>query len=69
MEGSYESLFRISCGFLKKEKKSYIIGIILLLFVALLQLIPPKIIGFVADDIGSNRLTWGKWVYGFLPLL
>lgn len=55
--------------FFKKEKKSYMIGIILLLFVALLQLIPPKIIGFVADDIGSNRLTWGKmgiWVFALI---
>jgi len=60
--------------FFKKEKKSYILGIILLLFVALLQLIPPKIIGFVADDIVSNRLTWGKlgiWIFALIiiPLL
>jgi len=55
--------------FFKKEKKSYILGIILLLFVALLQLIPPKIIGFVADDIVSNRLTWGKlgiWIFALI---
>lgn len=46
--------------FFKQEKKSYITGIILLLFVALLQLLPPKIIGITADEIGNHTLTWGK---------
>lgn len=43
--------------FFKKEKKSYIIGIIMLLFVAILQLIPPRIIGIVVDQINNDSLT------------
>lgn len=43
--------------FFKQEKKAYIIGIILLLFVALLQLIPPKIVGILADEIKQGTLT------------
>lgn len=43
--------------FFKKEKKAYIIGIIMLLFVAILQLIPPRIIGIVVDQINNDSLT------------
>ncbi|MEH7116872.1 ABC transporter transmembrane domain-containing protein [Neobacillus vireti] len=43
--------------FFKQEKKAYISGILVLLFVAILQLIPPKVIGFIADDIHDGTLT------------
>ena len=43
--------------FFKQEKKSYLSGIVLLVIVSLLQLIPPKIIGMVVDQIGSDSLT------------
>ncbi|MFB6468906.1 ABC transporter transmembrane domain-containing protein [Cytobacillus sp. Hz8] len=51
--------------YFKQEKKAYINGIILLLFVALLQLIPPKVIGIVVDEIKNHSLTSGdlwKWM-------
>jgi ATP-binding cassette, subfamily B, multidrug efflux pump len=51
--------------FFKQERKAYLTGIILLLFVALLQLVPPKVIGFLADDMKNGTLTGGiltKWV-------
>jgi ATP-binding cassette, subfamily B, multidrug efflux pump len=51
--------------FFKQEKKAYLTGIILLLFVALLQLIPPKIVGFLADQMKDGTLTSRslmKWV-------
>ncbi|WP_277585181.1 ABC transporter ATP-binding protein [Psychrobacillus antarcticus] len=43
--------------FFKQRKKQYLIGILMLLFVAFLQLLPPKIIGYVVDEISQNTLT------------
>ncbi|MGD7021239.1 ABC transporter transmembrane domain-containing protein [Rossellomorea vietnamensis] len=43
--------------FFKQEKKSYLTGISVLLLVALLQLVPPKVIGIVVDSIKQNELT------------
>lgn len=43
--------------FFKQEKKAYLTGIILLLFVAFLQLIPPKVIGIFVDHIKNDTLT------------
>ncbi|MFD3445634.1 ABC transporter transmembrane domain-containing protein [Microbacteriaceae bacterium 4G12] len=51
--------------FFKQEKRAYISGIFLLLAVALLQLIPPKVLGIVVDEISGNQLTLqslGKWI-------
>jgi ATP-binding cassette, subfamily B, multidrug efflux pump len=45
--------------FFKQEKKAYISGIVILLFVALLQLVPPKVIGIIADHINNGTLTKG----------
>ncbi|MDW0109491.1 ABC transporter ATP-binding protein [Sporosarcina aquimarina] len=43
--------------FFKQRKKQYIIGIVTLIFVALLQVLPPKIIGYIVDDVTSGSLT------------
>lgn len=43
--------------FFKQRKKQYLIGILMLLFVAFLQLLPPKIIGYVVDEISQRTLT------------
>lgn len=43
--------------FFRQEKKAYISGIFILLFVALLQLVPPKVIGIIADHINNGTLT------------
>ncbi|WP_175989125.1 ABC transporter transmembrane domain-containing protein [Bacillus sp. Marseille-Q1617] len=51
--------------FFIQEKRSYITGTVILLFVALLQLIPPKIVGIVVDSVKNNNLTSAqlmKWV-------
>lgn len=51
--------------FFKQERKAYITGTMLLLLVALLQLVPPKVIGFVVDEIDHGTLTAGdlaKWI-------
>ncbi|MDP4172040.1 MAG: ABC transporter transmembrane domain-containing protein [Bacillota bacterium] len=43
--------------FFKQEKKAYLSGVGILLFVAMLQMIPPKVIGFIADHIKQGKLT------------
>lgn len=43
--------------FIKEEKKNYIIGLLILLLVALIDLLPPQIIGKVIDGISFNTLT------------
>ncbi|WP_456271435.1 ABC transporter transmembrane domain-containing protein [Bacillus sp. AK031] len=43
--------------FFKQEKKSYLLGIAMLLIVAMLQLVPPKVIGIVVDSIKEGELT------------
>ncbi|MGG0718622.1 ABC transporter transmembrane domain-containing protein [Robertmurraya massiliosenegalensis] len=43
--------------FFKQERKAYITGTILLLIVAVLQLVPPRIIGIVVDEIDQGALT------------
>lgn len=56
--------------FFKERKKQYLIGILMLMFVAFLQLLPPKIIGFIVDEISNGTLTISyltKWL-GILAL-
>lgn len=51
--------------FFKERRKEYVMGILMLILVAVLQLIPPKIIGMTIDEIGAGTLTassLGKWV-------
>ena len=67
-EGAFMEIFRKLGWFFKQEKKSYIIGIILLLIVALLQLVPPLVIGVVVDLINDGTVTTPRlvqWI-GFL---
>src|SRR5699024_5478950 len=51
--------------FFKDRWKSYLVAIIALLVVAILQLIPPRIIGVVIDEIATNVITTNsliKWL-------
>jgi ATP-binding cassette, subfamily B, multidrug efflux pump len=55
--------------FFKQEKKAYISGTFILLFVALLQLVPPKVIGIIADHINDGTLTKGLLLEWMLILV
>ncbi|QTD42100.1 ABC transporter ATP-binding protein [Sporosarcina sp. Te-1] len=51
--------------FFKQRRKQYGLGIAALVFVSLLQLLPPKIIGFIVDDITEGTLSSSeliKWL-------
>ncbi|MBE4908629.1 ATP-binding cassette domain-containing protein [Bacillus luteolus] len=50
-------VFKDLMWFFKQEKKSYLIGISLLCVVALLELVPPFVIGKVVDLIVEGQLT------------
>ena len=43
--------------FLKLEKKRYVVGILALSLVSVFNLIPPRVIGNVVDNIASGKLT------------
>lgn len=51
------SIFRKLGWFFKQEKKHYIIGVFSLLCVAIVQLVPPKVIGLIIDEIADNHLS------------
>jgi ABC-type multidrug transport system fused ATPase/permease subunit len=50
-------IFKKLSWFFKQEWKMYLKGVLALLFVALIHLIPPYIIGRFIDDLSKNRLT------------
>lgn len=51
--------------FFKLRKRQYVVGLFMLMIVAILQLIPPKVIGYTIDEIGDGSLTKQslfKWI-------
>ncbi|EGO2852571.1 ATP-binding cassette domain-containing protein [Enterococcus faecalis] len=59
------SIFKKLGWFFKQEKKSYIIGVFSLMMVAIVQLVPPKVIGVVVDEIVNKEIRLTKiivWV-------
>ncbi|MFE7061795.1 ABC transporter transmembrane domain-containing protein [Sutcliffiella sp. NPDC057660] len=51
------SIFKDLWWFFKLEKKSYIPGVFMLALVALLELVPPRIVGMTVDHIAEGELT------------
>ena len=50
------AIFKKLWWFFKQEKKHYLIGITALIVVALVQLIPPWVIGKVIDECGGKGI-------------
>lgn len=50
------SIFRKLSWFFKEEKKHYIIGVTALIIVAMVQLVPPKVIGIIIDKIAQEQI-------------
>jgi ATP-binding cassette subfamily B protein len=53
-------LFRELSWFFKMEKKSYLIGVSMLVLVSLIDLLPPFVVGRIVDGINSGKLTPGE---------
>lgn len=51
------SIFKKLSWFFKQEKRSYIIGVTALVLVAFVQLVPPKVIGIIIDEIAENGIS------------
>ncbi len=52
--------------FFKQEKKRYIIGITFLALTSLANLVPPRVLGIMADQLDQGHISWGQ--YGMLIL-
>ena len=59
-------IFKKLDWFFKREKKRYAIGITLLAMTSLANLIPPRVLGVMADELDKNHITWSQ--YGLLIL-
>ncbi|HIB1798466.1 TPA: ABC transporter transmembrane domain-containing protein, partial [Enterococcus faecium] len=62
------SIFRKLGWFFRQEKKHYLIGVFSLFAVALVQLVPPKVIGIIIDEIADKNLSV-KIIFGWIFLL
>ncbi|EGO8079836.1 ABC transporter ATP-binding protein/peptidase [Enterococcus faecalis EnGen0356] len=63
------SIFKKLGWFFKQEKKSYIIGVFSLMMVALVQLVPPKVIGVVVDEIVNKEIRLTKIIVWIVLLI
>lgn len=63
------SIIRRLWWFFRLEKRRYLIGIFSLSLVAVLNLIPPKIMGAVIDSITEKKLTTDKLLLSLLWLV
>jgi ATP-binding cassette subfamily B protein len=60
------SIFRKLGWFFKQERKNYIIGVSSLIAVAIMQLVPPRVIGIIIDEIAEENIqmrTILMWVF------
>lgn len=62
-------IFKHLSWFFKQEKKAYISGVGALLLIAIVNLLPPKIMGDIIDDITQNQVTKEKLIMGIVILL
>ena len=60
------SIFSKLDWFFKQEKKRYIIGITFLALTSLANLVPPRVLGLMADQLDQGHISWGQ--YGMLIL-
>ncbi|BDR58195.1 ABC transporter ATP-binding protein [Xylocopilactobacillus apicola] len=64
------NIFSKLSWFIKAEWKRYLIGISDLLFLAILHIFPPLIIGMIVDELNKHTLTWQTLLFQvFLILL
>lgn len=52
--------------FFKKEKKRYLIGVTFLALTSVINLVPPRVLGLMADQLEKGHISWQE--YGLLIL-
>lgn len=65
-KGEIMGVFKKLGWFFKKEKKRYILGIIFLALTSFANLVPPRVLGLMADQLDKGHITWKQ--YGVLVL-
>ncbi|CCI85705.1 ABC transporter ATP-binding protein [Lactobacillus pasteurii] len=48
--------------FFKKEKKRYILGIVFLALTSLANLVPPRVLGLMSDQLDQGRISWLQYL-------
>lgn len=59
-------IFKKLGWFFKKEKKRYVLGITFLALTSFANLVPPRVLGLMADQLDQGHISWGQ--YGMLIL-
>ena len=54
-------IFKKLSWFFKKERKRYILGITFLALTSLANLIPPRILGLMSDQLDQGQITWKNY--------
>lgn len=55
--------------FFKQEKKRYIIGITFLALTSLVNLIPPRVLGLMADQLDKGHVSWSEYAALIIAVL
>lgn len=55
------NIFRKLGWFFKQEKKRYIIGISFLALTSIANLVPPRILGLMADQLDKGSISWSEY--------
>ncbi|BDR56116.1 ABC transporter ATP-binding protein [Xylocopilactobacillus apis] len=63
------NIFSKLSWFIKAEWKRYLIGIADLLFLAIIHMLPPYIIGLIVDELNKHTLTWNKLLFQVFLIL
>ncbi len=65
------SIFKKLSWFFRQEWKAYFVGVFFLIIVAILQVVSPRIVGIIIDEIALGTLTmaslWKFGVRGYTP--
>lgn len=56
-------IFRKLGWFFKQERKRYILGITFLALTSLANLVPPRVLGLMADQLDKGSITWSYYIW------
>lgn len=62
-------VFKQLTWFFKQEKRRYLIGIGFLSLTSLANLIPPRILGIMADQLDQGQISWSKFLICILGIV
>ena len=55
--------------FFKKEKKRYLIGVAFLALTSIINLVPPRILGLMADQLDKGHISWQEYATLILAIV